>query len=88
MKKKVVFRSGSLRMGGLERILIEVLQTIDRDRYDIYLLIEDDCGKENIFEKDIPEGMKYFFLKPEPLIKNVDITGREKVIYITRLCIT
>lgn len=69
MKKKVVFRSGSLRMGGLERILIEVLQTIDREKYDIYLLIEDDCGKENIFEKDIPEGMKYFFLKPEPLIK-------------------
>lgn len=31
MKKKVIFRSGSLRMGGLERVLIEVLQTINKE---------------------------------------------------------
>ena len=44
MKKKVIFRSGSLRMGGLERVLIEVLQTIDKEKFDIYLVIDDDCG--------------------------------------------
>ena len=37
MKKKVIFRSGSLRMGGLERVLIEVLQTIDKEKFDLYL---------------------------------------------------
>ena len=56
MKKKVIFRSGSLRMGGLERVLIEVLQTIDREKFDIYLVIDDDCGEENIFEKDRVES--------------------------------
>ena len=30
MKKNVIIRSGSLRMGGLERVLIEVLQNIDK----------------------------------------------------------
>lgn len=69
-------------MGGLERVLIEVLQTIDREKYDIYLIIEDDCGEENIFEKDIPEGMKYFFLKPEPLINYVKkIKNKKKNIF-------
>ena len=72
MKKKVIFRSGSLRMGGLERVLIEVLQTIDREKFDIYLVIDDDCGKENIFEKDIPKDIEYFFLKPEKLIRETE----------------
>jgi len=53
MKKKVIFHSGSLRMGGLERVLVEVLQNIDLDKFDIKLLIEDEFKEENIFEKDI-----------------------------------
>ncbi|MEG0584363.1 MAG: glycosyltransferase [Cetobacterium sp.] len=68
MKKKIVFRSGSLRMGGLERVLIEVLQTIDRNKYEIILFIEDDCKDKNIFEKDIPEDIKYYFLKSQEVI--------------------
>ncbi len=72
MKKKVIFRSGSLRMGGLERILIEVLQNINKKKYEIILVIDDDCGKENIFEKDIPKEIKYYFLKPENLIRKTE----------------
>ena len=72
MKKKVIFRSGSLRMGGLERVLIEVLQTVDREKFDIYLVIDDDCGEENIFEKDIPKDIRYFFLKSEELIRETE----------------
>lgn len=72
MKKKIVFRSGSLRMGGLERVLIEVLQTIDKEKYNISLIIDDDCGKDNIFEKDIPKGIKYYFLKSQDLIKKTE----------------
>lgn len=72
MKKKIIFRSGSLRMGGLERILIEVLQTIDKNKYDITLVIDDDCGKDNVFEKDIPKEIKYYFLKSQELIKKTE----------------
>lgn len=67
MKKKIAFRSGSLRMGGLERILIEVLKEIDKSKYDITLFIEDDCGEENIFEGDIPSEVNYKFLKDKKL---------------------
>ena len=72
MKKKIVFRSGSLRMGGLERVLIEVLQTINKDKYEIILVIDDDCGENNIFEKDIPKEVKYYFLKSQELIQKID----------------
>lgn len=72
MKKNVLFRSGSLRMGGLERVLIEVLQTIDKEKYNISLIIDDDCGEDNIFEKDIPKDIKYYFLKSQDLIKKAE----------------
>lgn len=67
MKKNIIFRSGSLRLGGLERVLIEVLQTIDKKKYNIILVIDDNGGKENIFEKDIPKEIPYYFLKSKEL---------------------
>ena len=85
MKKKVIFRSGSLRMGGLERVLLEVLQTIDKEKFDIYLVIDDDCGKENIFEKDIPKDIPYFFLKPEKLIRETEKYKEKKKNIIYKL---
>ena len=39
MKKKVLFYNGSLRMGGIERVLVEVLQNLDRNNLDIDLVI-------------------------------------------------
>lgn len=71
-KKKIIIRSGSLRMGGLERVLIEALQTIDREKYEISLLITDDSGKDNIFLKDIPQDIKVYFLKPESLMRETE----------------
>lgn len=68
MKKNVIIRSGSLRMGGLERVLIEVLQNIDKEKYNLTLVIDDDCGEDNIFEKDIPKEIPYYFLKSQKLI--------------------
>ena len=72
MKKNIIIRSGSLRMGGLERVLIEVLQTIDKKKYNITLVIDDDCGEGNIFEKDIPKEIPYYFLKSEELIEKTE----------------
>lgn len=82
MKKNVIIRSGSLRMGGLERVLIEVLQNIDRKKYNLTLVIDDDCGEDNIFEKDIPRDIQYYFLKSQELIKKTDyFKSRRKNIF-------
>ena len=58
MKKKVLFYNGSLRMGGIERVLVEVLQNIDKSKIDIDLVIEDGTKTLNIFEKDIPKEIE------------------------------
>ncbi len=78
MKKNIVFKSGSLKMGGLERILIEALQLIDKEKYNITLIIDNNYGKENIFEKDIPKEIKYYFLKSEELINKMEMCKAKK----------
>ncbi len=72
-------------MGGLERILIEVLKNMDRSKYKIHLFIEDDCGKENVFEKDIPKDVEYKFLKPEKIIRFTEKVKQKKKNIIYKL---
>ena len=71
-KIKVLFYNGSLRMGGIERILVEVLQNINRKKIDIDLVIEDGIRSLNVFEKDIPKDIRIYYLKPEAVIKKTD----------------
>lgn len=78
MKKKVLFYNGSLRMGGIERVLVEVLQNIDKSKIDIDLVIEDGTKTLNVFEKDIPKETEIFYLKSEKLIKITDSFRRKK----------
>lgn len=82
MKKNLVVRSGSLRMGGLERVLIEMLQNLNKELYDISLIIEDDSGKENVFLNQVPKDIDVYFLKPESLIQKTHYyRERKKSLY-------
>lgn len=83
MKKKVLFYNGSLRMGGIERVLVEVLQNLDRSKLDIDLVIEDGIRSLNVFEKDISKDIKLYYLKPEEVIKKTDFyrQNRKNIFY-------
>lgn len=72
LKKKILFYNGSLRMGGIERVLVEVLQNLDKDKYEIDLVIEDGIRSLNVFEKDIPKYINLYYLKSEELIQKTD----------------
>jgi len=65
-------------MGGIERVLVEVLQNIDKSKIDIDLVIEDGTKTLNVFEKDIPKEIEIFYLKSEKLIKITDSFRRKK----------
>lgn len=71
-KKRLLFYNGSLRMGGIERVMIDVLQGLDKDKIDITLVIEDGIKELNVFEKDVPKEIKIIYLKPEELIKKTE----------------
>ena len=77
-KVKVLFYNGSLRMGGIERVLTEVLQNINREKMEIDLVIEDETRSLNVFEKDIPKDIKIYYLKPEEIIKKTDFYRQKR----------
>lgn len=77
-KIKILFYNGSLRMGGIERVLTEVLQNIDREKMKIDLVIEDGIKSLNVFEKDIPEDIKIYYLKSEETIKRTDFYRQKR----------
>ena len=55
MKKKVLLCSYNLDIGGIETSLVNLLNKIDLNKYEITLLLEE---KEGIFLKSIPKDIK------------------------------
>lgn len=80
--KNIVISSGSLLMGGIERVLIEVLKNLDKSKYRIFLFIEKDFGKNNVFYNEVPKEIGIYFLKSEELIKKAGYyRSRKKNLY-------
>lgn len=49
--KKILIATGSMNVGGIEKALLEMLQVIPYDRYEIDLFLEE---KEGVYLKDVP----------------------------------
>ena len=52
MKKKLFFTAYSLSLGGIEKALVSLLTVLDKEKYDITLVLE---KKEGIFQDQLPE---------------------------------
>lgn len=58
--KKILFKSGSTMMGGLEKVQIEYINFLtEQEKYQIKILIENDNGKDNALEKYINSNVTY-----------------------------
>lgn len=58
--KKILFKSGSTMMGGLEKVQIEYINfLVKQEKYQIKILIENDNGKDNALEKHINSDVIY-----------------------------
>lgn len=66
---KILFYNGSLRMGGAEKILVEILNGLDKKDKEIDLLISDNVFGENFFEKELPKEVKLNYLISSDLIE-------------------
>lgn len=60
--KKILFKSGSTMMGGLEKVQIEYINfLLEQEEYQVKIVIENDNGKDNALEKYI--NSKIIYLK-------------------------
>ena len=57
---KILFKSGSTMMGGLEKVQIEYINfLVKQEKYQIKIVIENDNGKDNALEKYITSNVTY-----------------------------
>ncbi|MCB9201810.1 MAG: glycosyltransferase [Flavobacteriales bacterium] len=59
MKKKVLFRIGSLRGGGAEKVLVQLLHNINYNLFDIHLCVN---LKHGVYVNHLPEKVNVIFL--------------------------
>lgn len=72
MKKKIMITAYSLGLGGIEKALINLLQLLDKNRYDITLVLE---KKEGIFLSQVPKEIEVLeyrvFNDKNPLVRKI-----------------
>ncbi len=89
MKKKLLFRIGTLQAGGAERMLVDIINNLDANLYDITLLLNVNYG---VFLKELRKDITYTYLYEEvelpfissyiPIISKI-IRKLKHVIYFT-----
>lgn len=68
--KKILFKSGSTMMGGLEKVQIEYINfLLEQKNIELKVIIENDNGEDNVLEKFIRTNVEY--LKSYEYIKKV-----------------
>lgn len=75
---KILFYNGSLRMGGAEKILTEILKGLSPYYENIDLIIADGIESDNFFAQEIPKKIKINYLKSENLIKKTEYYRERK----------
>lgn len=57
--KKILFKSGTTTIGGVEKIQIEYINFLIHQGYEVKVVIENDCGTDNLLEKEIETEVHY-----------------------------
>lgn len=58
-KIKVLFRLRSLEMGGVQKVILDLLNNLSKDKFDISLLVNLHQG---VLRNDIPKDINYFYI--------------------------
>lgn len=74
MKKKICFYMNTFLVGGIEKVLIELLENIDKDKFNIKLLIGYNLQELEILKEDIPQNVEIKHLINEEFL----IKGKKK----------
>ena len=84
MKKKILFYTSGVGLGGVEKVVLEVLKEIDKSKFDIKLALQ--YENENLFENEISEEVNYKYMLPQKIIdKSLYFRERKKNIFYKML---
>lgn len=80
MKKKILFYTSGVGLGGVEKVILQVLKSIDKNKFDIKLGLQ--YANENLFEDEIPKEINYKYMLPMEVInKSLYYRSKKKNIF-------
>lgn len=78
--KKILFYTSGVGLGGVEKVILEVLKAIDKNKFDIKLGLQ--YENENLFESEIPREIEYKYMLPQKVInKSLYYRSKKKNIF-------
>lgn len=78
--KKILFYTSGVGLGGVEAILLNILNFLNKDLFDIKLGLQH--ANENLFESEIPNDIDYRYMLPIDKIKKIlEIKKKKKNIF-------
>ncbi len=66
---KIFFYTSGIGLGGVERVLLEILKGIDKEKFDVKLGLQ--YENENAFEDEIPKEIKYEYMLEKDFINRI-----------------
>jgi len=83
-KKKILFYTSGVGLGGVERVILETLKMLDYNKFDVKLALQ--FGDENLFEDEIPEEVDYRYMLPLDFIEEIlEIKSKKKKNFLYKL---
>lgn len=78
-KKKLLISSGGLKIGGLERLLVEYINFIENDNvYEVELFLMSDFGQKNTITDNVKKEIKIRYIKDSSLISKKEELKKNK----------
>ncbi len=78
MRKHILFLSGGLKIGGVERALIEYINNIDQQKYEITLFLMSDFGPDAVLESELKKSIKIKYIKSYEILKQKEELRKNK----------
>lgn len=69
-KKKILFYTSGIGLGGVEKVLLEILGLLDKKKFDIKVALQNE--NENLFESEIPKEVSYKYMLSQKTINKLE----------------
>ena len=84
IKKKILFYTSGIGLGGVEKVLLELLKSMDKNKFDIKVAFQN--ADENYFENEIPKEVNYKFMLSKDIIEKTLFFKERKSNIFYKIC--
>ncbi|MGL5965513.1 MAG: glycosyltransferase [Fusobacteriaceae bacterium] len=78
-KKKILFYTSGIGLGGVEKVLLEILKALDKEKFDIKVAFQ--YGDENLYENEIPNSVNFRYMLSKKEVEKTLKTREKKTLW-------